>query len=98
MSRERVEMCLDCITLIFLNEINNGLKRFSTIKMERNNFTVLLYILIPVKLRIAQWCPRKWRFLFTVSQLGLYAVIACSAMPRATPADDYSFGTSMPVF
>lgn len=61
--------------------------------MERNNFILLLYLLIPIELLVAQWCPREWRFLFTVGQLGLYATIAC-AMPYATPADDYAFGTS----
>lgn len=62
--------------------------------MERNNFTLLLYLLTPIELFVAQWCPRRWRFLFTVGQLGLYTMIACCAMPYAAPADDYTFGTS----
>ena len=86
---------MDYITLIFLNTTINYSQSEKIFYSQngRNNFTVL-YILIPIELWIAQCCPRKWRFL---DQLGLYAVIACYAMPRATLADDYSFGTSMPV-
>lgn len=63
--------------------------------MERNNFTLIVYLLVPIELTVARWCPRKWRFLFTVGQLSLFTTIACSALPYATnPAEDYAFGTS----
>ena len=63
--------------------------------MERANFTLLLYLSVPINLFIASHTSKRLRFLYAALQLILYFAVILLIPPGLDPSSDYVFGTSM---
>lgn len=66
--------------------------------MERANFALLLYLLVPVNLFAASHTPKSLRFLYAVLQIGIYLAVVLLIPPGSEPSSDYQFGTGMEPF